>query len=244
MADLEKENQEAVKETEDTTLEAKETKPVVKDDDDEDVDFKTAFKEAWKELHTFIHPKWSWKMFFFSFAWLGLLFIGVDQLSKWLVASGFDFVQYSSVPVFDWGWIRFDIELTYNQGAAFGIGNGKLWARIVYIIISWNASILIVRYWYQGLHKGNKLNNFLWMLAFAGALGNAIDRTFYWNETVGFSGVIDFFSFTFFNGKWSFAIFNFADICLTVAVIVAIIVIIYREVKEWKENKAKKGEAE
>lgn len=242
MADLDKENQEVVEETKDLAPENVETKPVETEDDDEDMDFKTAFKEAWKELHTFVHPKWSWKMFFFSFAWMGILFIGVDQLTKWLVATGFNFDSTSAIQVFDWGWMEFRVVLTFNQGAAFGIGNGKLWARILYIIISWNASILIARYWYQGLHKGNKLNNFLWMLAFAGALGNAIDRTFYWNKTVGFSGVIDFFSFTFWG--WDFAIFNFADICLTVAVIVAIVVIAYREIKEWKEERAKKGETE
>lgn len=205
------------------------------EDDDDDITFKEAFKEAWKEIRTVIHPKWSWNLVFTSFLWVGILLLVADVVSKWVICNYFGRIEYSTINVFDWGWMAGSIRLVYNQGMAFGIGHGKLWARILYIIISWNASILIARYWYQGLHKGDKIANFLWMMAFAGALGNAIDRSFYWEGTVGFSGVIDFLSFTFWG--WDFAVFNVADICLTLSIIGAIIYIAYKSIKEAQEEK-------
>ncbi|MCQ2772882.1 MAG: signal peptidase II, partial [Bacilli bacterium] len=206
------------------------------DDDEDDMTFKEAFAEAWKELKTVVHPKWSWKLVFESFVWVGILLFALDVATKWIVAEYFNRIEYSVIPLFDWGWIKGNIRLVFNQGMAFGIGDGVLWARILYIIISWNASILIARYWYQGLHKGNKIANVLWMMAWAGAIGNAIDRTFYWEGTVGFSGVIDMFSFTFWG--WDFAVFNVADICLCVAIFFAVIYFIYTFIKEARAEKA------
>jgi lipoprotein signal peptidase len=72
------------------------------------------------------------------------------------------------------------------------------------------------------------------MLCFAGALGNAIDRTFYWPNITGFSGVVDFLSFQF--GDWvPFGSFNVADSCLVVGCLMAAITLIVRAIKEKKE---------
>ncbi len=94
-----------------------------------------------------------------------------------------------------------------------------------------------------GIRNWRKRDTFIDVLlsfCLAGALGNGIDRTFYWEGPVGFSGVVDFFQFYIFGygeGKSSFAIFNVADMYLTCAIIVLILLLIYREIKADKKEK-------
>ena len=76
-------------------------------------------------------------------------------------------------------------------------------------------------------------------LMIAGGFGNLIDRAFYWPSITGFDGVIDWIIFKF--GTWEFAMFNIADSCLVIGIIVVLIAIIIDEVKAVKE-KAKRGE--
>ena len=155
-----------------------------------------------ERLSLFFREGKEWKLtpksFFFSFAWLGLLLLALDFASKWAVQlslkpgpEGELFV----IPGF------FSIYLTYNQGSAFGIGDSAAWARIVFIIISWVASILIPLFHWHYLRKHDYWINAVFALCFAGAAGNLIDRTFYWPSTTGFSGVIDFFCFYIYGPK-------------------------------------------
>ena len=78
------------------------------------------------------------------------------------------------------------------------------------------------------------------MLMIGGAVGNLIDRAFYWESIVGFDGVIDFLDFEF--GKLGhFATFNIADAALVIGVLLLIVIMIIEMIKESKE-KAKRGE--
>lgn len=190
----------------------------------------------------FIKEGREWKLtprsFFFSFAWLGILLLLVDLLSKWLVQlnvrPGSAGGEIWVIPDF------FSIYLTYNQGSAFGMGGGSMAMRVIFILVSWAASILIPLFHWHYLRKNDPWINAVFALCFAGAAGNLIDRTFYWNETVGFSGVIDFFCFYIFGpNEPPFAIFNVADACLSVGIVLLIIIYLVRFVIEARAKNGK-----
>ena len=181
-----------------------------------------------KKYFTF-NLKWSWKGFFFSFAWLAVLLFVIDIVSKWAVvnaAKGVEGEIATVIPNF------FHISFAINPGSAFGLGADQAWARYLFIVISWVGSLAITYYWLRTIHKHDYLVNSIFAMCLAGALGNAIDRTFYWQSTVGFSGVVDFFDFEFWG--WHFATFNFADACLVVGVALALLVMVVRMIKERK----------
>lgn len=90
-----------------------------------------------------------------------------------------------------------------NTGAAFSMlsGGGARWAFVV-LAVAFTAAVI-----YMILHRTlkSKLINWTLVLVAAGAVGNAIDRAFY-----GY--VVDMFRTDFMN----FAIFNVADIFITI----------------------------
>ena len=147
---------------------------------------------------------------------LALLLIGIDQLSKWYIVQNFElYGEQNLIPGF--------LSLFYiqNRGAAWGIFEGRM---IFFFIIT----VVVVGYMIYSFHKYNtdsKIIGWSFSLILAGALGNFIDRVFN-----GF--VVDMFRFDFFN----FPIFNIADACLTIGVILMIIYILFVEGKDDKEN--------
>ncbi|MBO4737354.1 MAG: signal peptidase II [Bacilli bacterium] len=181
--------------------------------------------------------EWNLKSFFFSFLWLAPLLIIIDQVTKWAVVNAFDKQAGSSfvvIPDF------FTIKLQYNQGSSFSLGANIPWMRFVFIAISWIASAGIIFYWIKYLKKKDVLVDVVFALCLAGALGNAIDRTFYWEPVVGFSGVVDFLAFRLF-GFYDFAVFNVADACLVVGVFMFVIIVIVRDILEAKRKNANNG---
>ena len=181
--------------------------------------------------------EWTLKNFFFSFLWLAPILIIIDQATKWAVVNAFDKVAGSTfvvIPDF------FSIRLQYNQGSSFSLGANVPWMRFVFIAISWIASAVLIWYWVKNLKKKDVLIDVILALCVAGALGNAIDRTFYWEPVVGFSGVVDFLSFKLF-GFYNFAVFNVADACLVVGVFALVIIIFVRDIIEKKGKTAKNG---
>lgn len=181
--------------------------------------------------------EWNLKNIFFSFLWLAPLLIIIDQVTKWAVVNTFDKKAGSSfdvIPNF------FSIRLQYNQGSSFSLGAGIPWMRFVFIAISWIASAGIIFYWIKYLKKKDVLVDVVFALCLAGALGNAIDRTFYWDPVVGFSGVVDFLAFRLF-GVYDFAVFNIADSCLVVGVLMFVVIVIVRDILEAKRKNAKNG---
>ena len=181
--------------------------------------------------------EWNLKNIFFSFLWLAPLLIIIDQVTKWAVVNAFDKQAGSSfvvIPNF------FTIKLQYNQGSSFSLGANIPWMRFVFIAISWIASAGIIFYWIKYLKKKDVLVDVVFALCLAGALGNAIDRTFYWDPVVGFSGVVDFLAFRLF-GFYDFAVFNIADACLVVGVLMFIVIVIVRDILEAKRKNANNG---
>ncbi len=147
--------------------------------------------------------------------------VGIDQLTKWLVATYIkpqQSVNLISIGGKEW------LNLTYqeNTGAAFSILRDKqLFLIILTSIIILGVIILI-------LTKRIKKTAYIWSfsLIIAGGVGNLIDRIVH-------NYVIDFIDFRIIK----FAVFNFADIC---AVVGTALLIIFYIIEEIKNSKAKK----
>lgn len=176
-----------------------------------------------------------YKKFFIYFISFSILLCLIDQVSKWIALnllgpleskypSGYDLPsQYgSSVEVIP-GFLNFT--LLTNNGAAFGMGAGKLYMRIIFIIISWvfflGVPFGIIYYFKKNKKDINIMYKIALILLYGGNFGNLIDRTFYWSTPCG---VIDFIDITpLING---FGIFNLADSFVVIAVIIVIIMLI------------------
>lgn len=117
-----------------------------------------------------------------------------------------------------------------NTGAGFGIfSNDTLALTIISIICSVFLTIFI---FYSYPRRNLWLRSALIMIL-GGAIGNIVDR-------IALGYVRDFIYFELID----FAVFNFADSCLTVGTIVLIIYIIFFYGKEEKEKEKKKQEEE
>lgn len=144
----------------------------------------------------------------------GIIFTIIDQIVK-IVLSNKMIVNQTLIIIKDF----FSITLVHNTGAAFSILMGSRW---LLSLIGIGALIGLIIY-IRKLEVIDDINIFVYSLLFGGIVGNLIDRIVY-----GY--VIDYLSFNF--GKYYFPIFNFADICI----VVAILIILFRMIKEdlWK----------
>lgn len=117
----------------------------------------------------------------------------------------------------------FHITSHRNKGAAWGILQGQMW--FFYIITSIVVVLLI--YYLHKHGKGKKLLSTGLAFMLGGAIGNFIDRIFR-------KEVVDFLDFNIFG--YPFPIFNIADSCLTIGVVLLIIYMIIDEYKAKKEK--------
>jgi signal peptidase II len=140
-----------------------------------------------------------------------ILAVLADQLSKFLLVPMF------SAPGDTIEVIPGVFNLTYvqNQGASFGMLQGFQWFFIVITVIVLGAATwMMIKY--RGKHT--RFLKIAISLAYAGALGNLIDRILY-----GY--VRDFFDFRMFDfWKW---IFNVADACLVIGSIMLGVYILF-----------------
>ncbi len=134
------------------------------------------------------------------YLWFGIIIIAIDQLTKhWaqtkLQPKGF-------IDVIDG---IFSLTYVRNTGAAFGILQGQKW-----LLLGLTVLVLIGAVWYL-LHS--KITNPILLTSgsavMAGAVGNLIDR-------IRLSYVIDFLEVRFI----SFPVFNVADCCIVVGMLV------------------------
>ena len=193
-------------------------------------------KEFFKKLFT----KENMKKFFFSFIWLMVLVFALDIMSKWLVVNHFGVEAMkigsrnksdliSIIPNFLY------IGGSINPKMAFSLGPDS---RVFFIIVSVVLSTGLIAFYVWKYKKLNVVERLSITLMISGAIGNLIDRSFYWDNTVGFSGVIDWIQVFF--GNYAFPMFNLADSALVVGVVILLIFVIVEAIKDARKD-AKDG---
>ena len=154
----------------------------------------------------------------------------LDVLTKFLVNR---FMTLSeSIPL-----IKGFLHLTYttNDGAAFGMMDDQRW---LFLSVSTVTIIAFTLYLYLG-HAENLLYGISISMIISGGIGNMIDRLgfgFYVNKN-GVGEVIDFIDFC---GIWN-AVFNGADSFVCVGAGLLILALVIDLVKEFREEKSRKG---
>lgn len=166
------------------------------------------------------------KKFFKNSIWLiviTLLIVALDQYTKWLVRSNLALGETWS----PWEWLSPYARIVYwkNTGVAFGMLQGM---NTVFIVLATIVSLGIL-YFFQSIPKKDWLIRLALILELGGALGNLIDRI-----TVGH--VIDFIS------VGTFPVFNVADSCITVGVIVLLLGVWIQDHREKKLGKPQSDE--
>lgn len=155
-----------------------------------------------------------------------VVLIAVDQIIKnWAVNSlqpvhTMDFIKFGDFKVLD---------LTYleNDGAIFGSMSGQTWFLVGFTSLVIIAGIIAMFFF----AKKSKFMSTCIMLFVAGGIGNLIDR-------IRFGYVVDMFEVKLFR----FAIFNFADICVTCAFVLMFVYILFIEGKTEKSAEVEKNE--
>ncbi len=204
-------------------------------------------KEFFKSLKT----KEGWLRVFMSFAWIIPLVLIIDLSTKWIMKlalsnnGGTIFPGKAVIPNFFYLWLQF------NTGAAWsfldGLNGDFPWGRIILLFISIAMSVVLMFFYIKKFKSLNTLYRIGLTMMAAGAMGNLVDRLFYWEPLVGHDGVIDFLSFHLWypkNGGWTyypFPTFNIADSSLVIGAIVLLVAVIIEMVVEAIE-KGKNGE--
>ncbi len=163
--------------------------------------------------------------------YITLFAIIADIVSKWAVQLNlFVGQEVTIIPNFLF------VTLAHNTGGMFSFGANSEGARIALIVVrSLLAVIIPIAYLYKKKELKMRYRVCI-LLIYAGCIGNLIDGLFYYENIVGFRGVIDWIQFSFFD-----ATFNIADSYVTVCVFLIIIFIIIDEIKEVLERN-RKGE--
>lgn len=148
-----------------------------------------------------------------------LVCVLVDQIIKLIISGTMGLGgSISIIPDF------FSVSYVENDGAAWSIFSGN---RIFLILISVFALILIYNYFFK--IKNIKTVEFIsYSVLIGGIIGNLWDRLKY-------GKVIDYLDFKIFG--YNFPVFNFADICIVISVILLLIdALIDKGEKDAKNN--------
>lgn len=128
--------------------------------------------------------------------WLTLVFLVIDQITKYWVVGTMELYQSNAVTSF------FNITYVQNPGAAFSfLADQSGWQRWFFAAIAAIASIVFV-VWLARTPKENKRLSIAFALMLSGAVGNLCDRVL-----LGY--VIDFLDFHVNSYHWP--VFNVAD---------------------------------
>lgn len=145
-----------------------------------------------------------------------VILVGIDQFIKvWAIdnlkgTESIEFIKFGDLKV---------IDLTYleNDGAVFGSFSGQ---RVMLVAVS-IIMVLVCGYYLFKYGKTSKLFAICLTLIISGGIGNGIDRIFRDGR------VVDYIEVKLFN----FAIFNFADMCVVVGVILLAVYIFFIDAK-------------
>lgn len=159
--------------------------------------------------------------------WIALavaaVLLAADQITKFFVLR--DLQSLRSIPIFP-GLL----ELSYieNTGAAFGLFKNMMWFVFLITVVAFIV-ILVILFRYR---KHTFFSYAAAALLMAGGIGNLLDRIFY-----GF--VVDFIHVMFFD-----YIFNFADCCVTVGVVLFVIHVILISAREKQAQESVESSSE
>ena len=151
-----------------------------------------------------------------KWVWVSIVVILLDQLSKWMaVANLEERVPEAVMP-------HLNFTLAYNYGAAFSfLGDQDGWQRWFFVTLSFAVSGYIV-YWLKKLDRKELWTAISLSLVLGGAIGNGIDRLISGRVTDFLDFYVNFDLFFLTNGH--FAIFNIADVAITIGAILLVII--------------------
>ncbi len=133
--------------------------------------------------------------------WLSILVIALDQGTKFLAETLL--TMHQPVPVLPF----FNLTLTYNTGAAFSfLAGAGGWQRWFFLCLGIAVSVGLM-IWMHCLKPSEKWLAVALAFILAGAVGNLIDR-------IWLGKVIDFIELYY--DRWSFPVFNIADIAINI----------------------------
>lgn len=182
----------------------------------------------------------------------------LDQVSKWLVVFNFEEPNrfyLDAVPVVtDCSVFCFNIVRAHNQGVAFGMGDGTVWAPFVFLCVQLAALSMLIIFYRRGFFR-TRILKAAWVCIMAGVLGNMTDRllqgfflkgaeklSFFENVANGY--VVDFLDFSFpwiktdmFPMGYHWPAFNVADSCVCIAAGLFLIASFLEPKEEKKETK-------
>lgn len=143
---------------------------------------------------------------FKSVCFFSIIFLIIDQAIKFFLSSKLVFNQSLII-------VKNFLNITYvkNTGAAFSLFEGNT---LLLILIGIVATICVVIYIYK-LIEMDDIDIFSYSLLLGGILGNLFDRIIH-----GY--VVDYISLNIFG--YHFPIFNFADVCIVLGVIIILII--------------------
>lgn len=148
----------------------------------------------------------------------GILVVGLDQLTKYLVTVYMEKGEFIEVIP---SLINF--RYIHNEGAAFGSFEGKTWFLIVVTcIIMVICVVMLVRKTFD-----SKLMFWALCLVLGGGVGNLIDRIFRGGN------VVDFLEFGFIE----FPVFNVADIAVCIGAGLIVLYFLLDFIKEIRDKK-------
>ena len=140
---------------------------------------------------------------------ISILLIGIDQITKWFL--------YGKEAVSILGDILW-FKSTLNTGVAFGMFSDST---LLFIVISSLATVIFIYLIFSKKFLTSKMEKICLGIIMAGTVSNLIDRIF-------LGGVRDFIYLKFIN----FPIFNVADMCITIGMVLLCIVIIFKKPKK------------
>ncbi|WP_141431261.1 signal peptidase II [Bacillus sp. 03113] len=150
---------------------------------------------------------------------IALFVITLDQLTKWLIVKNMEIGE--SITIID----HFLYIVSHrNQGAAWGILQGKMWFFYLITVVV----IIGIIYYIQKAAKGKRLLGVALGMMLGGAIGNFIDR-------VVRKEVVDFINTYIFG--YDFPVFNIADSSLVIGVGLLMIQMLKEEREAKKEKK-------